>query len=271
MKRMKSCPRLCIILSAVLSVILVGCGATVSPPPPVTLRLAGSTSMQPLLADLSAAYSERAPHVTIIIEGGGSRLGRELAQEGRVDLGLTSWLPAEGDVGWSVPIALDGIAIVVHPDNPLSGLTLSQLRHIFSGRVWRWQEVDSNYGEITVVSREDGSGTRAVFENLVMEGQAVTSTAVVMPSSQAVTEYVAEHRRAIGYVSMGHSSPQVKALAVEEITPNATQVADGSYHLTRPLYLVAIREPQGEARAFVEFCLGPAGQAVVGKRYGPVK
>jgi len=107
---MKSWSCLFVILSAVLSVILAGCGATVTPPPPVTLRLAGSTSMQPLLADLSAAYSARAPHVTILVEGGGSRLGREWAQEGKVDLGLSSWLPAEADVGWSVPIALDEAA-----------------------------------------------------------------------------------------------------------------------------------------------------------------
>ncbi|HIP95878.1 MAG TPA: phosphate ABC transporter substrate-binding protein [Anaerolineae bacterium] len=268
---MKSGSRLLIVLFAVLSVILVGCGATVTPPPPVTLRLAGSTSMQPLLADLAAAYSARAPHVTILVEGGGSRLGREWAQEGKVDLGLASWLPAEADVGWSVPIALDGIAVVVHPDNPLDGLTLLQLRHVFSGRIWHWKEVGGGYGEITVVSREDGSGTRAGFEGLVMEGQAVTSTAVVMPSSQAVVEYVAGHPLAVGYVSMGHLSPRVKALAVEGITPSTAHVVDGSYHLTRPLYLVAVHEPQGESKAFVEFCLSPAGQAVVGERYGPVK
>lgn len=269
---MKSLYRpLLIALLAALSMILAGCGATVTPPTPVTLRLAGSTSMQPLLADLFAAYQKRAPHVTIIVEGGGSRLGREQAQEGKVDLGMTSWLQAEDDVGWSVPIALDGIAVIVHPDNPLDGLTLLQLRHVFSGRFWHWEEVGGSYGEITVVSREDGSGTRAVFEDVVMEGQAVTSTAVVMPSSQAVVEYVAGHPRAIGYVSMGHLSPQVKALAVEGVMPTTARVADGSYHLTRPLYLVAVREPQGEAQAFVEFCLSPAGQSVVSERYGPVK
>jgi phosphate transport system substrate-binding protein len=269
---MKSSYRpLLITLLAALSVILAGCGATVTPPIPVTLRLAGSTSMQPLLADLSAAYQKRAPHVTIIVEGGGSRLGREWAQEGKTDLGLTSWLPAETDTGWSVPIALDGIAVIVHPDNSLDGLTLLQLRHIFSGRFWHWEDVGGGYGEITVVSREDGSGTRAVFEDLVMEDQAVSSTAVVMPSSQAVIEYVATHPRAIGYVSMGYLSPQVKALAVEGVMPTTARVTDGSYHLTRPLYLVAAREPRGEARAFVEFCLSPAGQAVVGERYGPVK
>jgi len=268
---MKSRSRLVVVLFAMLSMILAGCGATVTPPTPVTLRLAGSTSMQPLLADLSTTYQKRAPHVTIIVEGGGSRLGREWAQEGRTDLGLTSWLPAETDTGWSVPIALDGIAVIVHPDNPLGGLTLLQLRHVFSGRFWHWGDVGGNYGEITVVSREDGSGTRAAFENLVMEGQAVTSTAVVIPSSQAVVEYVAENPRAIGYVSMGHLSPGVKALAVEGITPTTANVKDGSYHLTRPLYLVAAREPQGETRAFVEFCLSPAGQAIVGERYGAIR
>lgn len=254
-----------------IALLITGCGTTVTPPAPITLRLAGSTSMQPLLADLSAAYRARAPHVTIIIEGGGSRLGRELSTEGGTDLGLTSWLPTESDVGWSVPIALDGIAVIVHPNNPLDGLTLLQLRHVFSGRFWHWEDVGGNYGEITVVSREDGSGTRAVFEDRVMEDQTVTSTAVVMPSSQAVVEYVAGHPLAIGYVSMGYLSPGVKALAVEGITPTPTHVKDGSYHLTRPLFLVTAHEPQGEIRAFVDFCLSPVGQAIVGERYGAVK
>lgn len=268
---MRSRSRPLTVLCAMLSVILAGCGTTTTPPPPVTLRLAGSTSMQPLLADLAAAYEERAPHATITVEGGGSRLGREWAQEGRVDLGLTSWLPAETDTNWSVPIALDGVAVVVHPDSPLNGLTLLRLRHVFGGRLWHWEEVGGGYGEITVVSREDGSGTRAVFEEMVMEGQAVTSTAVVMPSSQAVIEYVAENPRAIGYVSMGLLSPRVKALTVEGVAPSAAGVTAGKYHLTRPLYLIAASEPQGEAQAFVEFCLSPAGQAVVGERYGAIK
>jgi len=268
---MKSWHHSLVALLVALAPLLAGCGTTVTPPSPVTLRLAGSTSMQPLLADLSAAYEERASHVTILVEGGGSRLGREWAEEGKVDLGLTSWLPAKPDVGWSVPIALDGIAIIVHPDNSLEGLTLLQLRHIFSGRFWRWTDVGGSYGEITVVSREDGSGTREVFERQVMEGQAVTSTAVVMPSSQAMVEYVAENPLAIGYVSMGYLSPLVRALPVEGITPTPAHVRDGSYHLTRPLYLVAARAPQGATKAFVGFCLSPAGQTLVGERYGRVK
>ncbi len=285
---------------------LVACRSPVQPPEPVVIEIAGSTSMQPLLEDLAEAYTRHHKYVTIKVEGGGSRLGMELAREGRVDLAASSQTPhAEGrsiatPLHWSTPIALDGIAIIVHPDNGVEGLTMLQVRDIFSGRILSWKEVGGRAEEIVVVSREEGSGTRKAFEGMVMGGRRVTPTAVVMPGSAAVVEYVAEHPEAIGYVSMGyltnglaplnreatcltrrcwhrgpsealrHLSPQVKALAIEGVLPTPESVEGGEYHLIRPLFLVAAEEPTGEVKAFVEFILSPKGQAIVGKGYGRV-
>ena len=256
--------------------LLAACGRPLEPPAPVHLRIAGSTSMQPLLENLAEAYSRRYKHVTIEVEGGGSRLGVKLARERRVDLGASSRPPSEEGPSaaaplWSTPIALDGIAIVVHSRNPVKDLTMLQVRDIFSGRILNWKEVGGRDGEIAVVSREEGSGTRQTFEEMAMGGRRVTPTAVVMPGSQAVVEYVAEHPEAIGYVSMGHLSPQVKALAIEGVVPTPGSVEGGEYQLIRPLFLVAAEEPTGEARAFVDFALSPAGQAIVGERYGRVR
>jgi len=256
--------------------LLAACGRPLEPPTPVHLKIAGSTSMQPLLRELAEAYSERHKHVTIEVEGGGSRLGMALARERRVDLGALSRPPSEEGRSaaaplWSTPVALDGIAIVVHPRNPIEGLTMPQVRDIFSGRILSWEEVGGRAGEIVVISREEGSGTREAFEGMVMGGRRVTPTAVVMPGSVAVVEYVADHPEAIGYVSMGHLSPQVKALAIEGMAPTPESVESGEYQLIRPLFLVAAEEPSGEARAFVDFTLSPAGQAIVGKRYGRVR
>jgi len=251
--------------------LLIGCRAAVETPEPVHLKVAGSTSMQPLLEDLAQAYTERHRHVTIVVEGRGSLVGIELVRQGEANIGMTSWRGPEDPSLWSVPIALDGIAIVVHPQNPVEGLTLLQLRDVFFGRVWDWRDVGGRSGEIVVVSREDGSGTRVVFEELVMKGRRVTPTAVVMPSSRAVVEYVAGHPEAIGYVSMGYLSPEVKALKIEEVAPTPKTVRRGDYHLFRPLFLITRGEPTGEVKRFIDFVLSPVGQSIVGRKYGRVR
>lgn len=251
--------------------LFIGCRGPLQPPEPVHLKVAGSTSMQPLVEELAQAYTGRHKQVTITVDGRGSLLGIELVRQGQVDIGMASWKGTDDASLWSTPIALDGIAIVVHPQNPVEGLTLLQLQDVFFGRVWDWKDVGGQAGEIVTVSREDGSGTRAVFEDLVMKGKRVTPTAVVMPSSQAVVEYVAGNPEAIGYVSMGHISQEVKALKIEEVVPTPTSVRRGEYHLFRPLFLITRQEPTGEVKGFIDFVLSPTGQSIVGKKYGRVQ
>ena len=207
----------------------------------------------------------------------------------------------EDDV-WTVPIALDAIAIIVHRDNPLESLTLAQVRDIFGGRAWRWEDVGSTWAEdeIVVVSREEGSGTRLAFEaaamtvpgsaacapRLVVDTETsldlgaqveacpadpVTPTAVIMVGSDAALAYVEEHRGAIGYVSQAHTSSLVKAVAIEGLRPSPADIERGGYLLVEPFFLTAPNEPDGAPRAFVDFCLGVEGQAIVAKSYVPVR
>lgn len=254
-----------------LLTLLAACGAPTLSSELIRLTVTGSTTMTPLLAELIEAYHTRFPQVSVAIEEGSSRLGLMRLKEGKTTLGASSWLPAEDAAAvWSAPVAIDGIAVIVHPDNPAAALTLAQLREVFSGRSWDWAEL-GGAGEAQVISREEGSGTRAAFEARVMEGQPVTPTALVMPGSQAVADYVAAHPDAIGYVSMGYLSEQIKALAVEGVLPTPKTVADGAYHLTRPLFLVAPQEPDGAARSFVDFVLSAEGQRIVGQHYGRVR
>jgi len=262
----------------VLGTLLAACGTAVTPPAPLMLR-----------TDLATAYAQSHPHVRLEIEGGGSRLGLERLQMGEIDLAACSWLPLSAESAEdetpqpyaATPIAWDGVAIVVHPGNPVDELTLLQLRSIYAGWTLDWQDVGSKAGDILVVSREDGSGTRAALEQQLMGEQPVTLTAIVMPSSTAVIEYVTRHSTAIGYVSMGYLTPsgqedketkrQGEVLRIEGAYPTPDTVQGGIYHLTRPLYLVAPSEPDGETLAFVDFVLSPAGQAIVGQQYGRVR
>jgi phosphate transport system substrate-binding protein len=261
-----------IVIALCLTGLLVGCSrGAIEPSEPIHLEVAGSTSMQPLVEELAQAYSERHKQVTISVEGRGSLVGIELVRQGEADIGMASWKEPGDTSLWSTPIALDGIAIVVHPQNQVEGLTMLQLKDIFFGRIRDWRDVRGQAGEILVVSREDGSGTRAVFEELVMQGKRVTLTAVVMPNSRAVVEYVAEHPAAIGYVSMGHLTQEVKVLEIEEAVPTPDSVRQGAYHLLRPLFLITHEEPTGEIKGFIDFILSPTGQSIVGRKYGRVK
>ncbi len=261
--------RICLLIN--LLALLTACSTPTLSPQPVRFTIVGSTAMTPLLAELVEAYQAHFSQVSITIEGGGSRLGLARVKDGEVALGASSWLPAEEEATvWSAPVAVDGIAVIVHPDNPVTALTLAQLREVFSGQLWHWAEL-GGAGEIQVVSREKGSGTRTAFETRVMEGQRVTPTALIMPGSQTVADHVAAHPEAIGYVSMGYLSEQVRALLVEGVTPTPTTVAQGKYHLTRPFFLVALEEPSGAPRSFVDFALGTQGQQIVGQHYGRVR
>jgi phosphate transport system substrate-binding protein len=248
------------------------CGATVEPPQPVYLQAAGSTAMAPLMDELVTAFQARQPHVTIDIDGGGSSLGRELSAAGQVDLGLTSWSPDEPPAGTQATVvARDGIGLVVHPSNPITGLTLVQTHDLFSGRAIEWDDVGGSPGLVQAVSREDGSGTRNAFEAVVMGNDRVTLTALVMPNSQAVVDYVARDPQAVGYVSMGYLDGKVRVVPVEGLLPAPENVSRGEYHLTREFVVFSRLDSPPETQAFLDFALSPAGQAIVAQRYGRVR
>jgi phosphate transport system substrate-binding protein len=236
------------------------------------LKVEGSTSMKPLLVSLNAAYSTQHPNVTFDIQGGGSQLGQRSVETGQTDLGMVSWTPPNlSDEVRLTSIARDAVAIILNIENQSRGLSRQELRDIFSGQLLNWQEVDGPPLPIQVVSREDGSGTRAVFEAAVMEASAVTPTAIVLPSSQAVVDFVAQNPNAIGYVSFAFINDGVYAAPIEGVTPNLESLASGSYFLTRDLILVTPKPSRPEVNQFIEFVLSPAGQAIVEEKWDKIR
>jgi len=147
-------------------------------------------------------------------------------------------------------------------------LSSQQLRDIFSGDKLLWSEVGGEEVDIQVLSREDGSGTREAFEEMVMEGRGVTLTAVVIPSNHAVGQFVAENPLAIGYASTVDIPPGARHVRIDGVEPDLQAVAQGDYPLIRPFVLVGEGSPADEVQAFVSFVLSPAGQVIVGRRYG---
>jgi phosphate transport system substrate-binding protein len=277
------------LLLSLSALLLAACGEPLATPEPVFVQAAGSMDMAPLVVELAQAFRESSPLVTVEVEGLGTAFGLEALRSGQAEIALASWLPQSGEAGgkgqrlepnWrATAIARDGLAIVVHPDNPLDGLGLLQLQDLFSGHVYEWTAVAtvpgsdmlSQLGEIQPVSREEGSGAREAFEALVMEGQRVTPRAVLHLSPEAVVEYVAATPNAVGYVSMAYTQPNVKVLKIEGLLPTPETTARGAYPLSRELWLVAAEPVSKAAQDFVDFALGPAGQQIVGRRYGRVR
>lgn len=233
--------------------------------------------MQPLVHALAVAYSERHKHVSFEFTAVGSAGGLELLRRGQADLALVSrplTAQDEADVSTGKPsltstvIAWDAIAIVVHQANPLRQISAYQLRNVFEGQTLNWDELGSPAGDIVVASREDGSGTRSVFEQAMMRGRAVTSTALVMPGSEAALRLVASTPTAIGYLSIGWLGAGVHSLAVDGIQATPSSIEQATYPLVRPFLLVYRDQPPTGAAEFLAFATSPAGQAIVRTAYG---
>ena len=238
--------------------------------PPITLRIAGSSAMKPALLELTDAYTQSHPNVTFVITGSGSQFGVAAVRAGQAEIAAVSWASdaQAAAPGYRVtPIARDGLTIITHPRNPISGLTLLQLRALYKGEVLDWAALDGAPGEPIIISREDGSGDREAFETLVMGGERVSLSALVLPTAEAVAAYVAEHPAAIGYVSMAQQGDAVNVLPVEGLAPTAESVRSGAYHLSRLLYLFAPNRAAPQTRAFMDFVLSPAGQAIIARHH----
>jgi len=265
-------------LHFLLWLLLAGCTQTaVVPPTPVTITIAGSTEMHPVLTELTAAYSERHPNVLFSLRGGGSILAEARLEKGQVDLAASTLFPMAETTPAQllrVPIGLDAVAVIVHPSNPVAELTVGQLRDIYSGRALDWQDVGGEAGEIALVSREDGSATRMLFEERVMGGERVALTAVVMPTSEDVVRYVARYPQMIGYLTVAYVQadgplagevPPVHLVALEERLPTYEEIASQRYYLTRPIFLLRRTSDTARLQPFIDFVLSPVGQEIVAR------
>jgi len=229
-----------------------------------SLTIAGSTSVQPFAEKLAEVYMHEHPEIQINVQGGGSSAGILAVQQGAADIGASSreLVPAE-KVLCETTIAWDGIAIIVHPDCPVEDLTLTDLQRIFRGRITDWAELGFKAHGMHVITREEGSGTRTAFEDLVMAKKEITPAALVQDSNGAVREIVATDPHAIGYISCGLVNRQVKALAIDGVKPTAIQIKNNNYRLTRRFLFITREVPEGQVKPFFAFTLSRKGQLLL--------
>ena len=230
-----------------------------------SITLAGSTSVQPFAEMLAEEYAKKYPdRPPVNVQGGGSSAGARAAMSGAAQIGMMSRELAPGEESLKyVEIARDAIALVVHPANPVGELTLDQVRGIFTGEITDWNQVGGPPGRITVVSREEGSGTRGAFDELVLRGAVVSPRAIVQDSNGAVRQTVSQDKMAIGYISLGLVDSPVKAVAVGGVQPTIENARSGAYKLVRPFLFVYKGELSPEAKAFLDFVIGEEGQRIL--------
>jgi phosphate transport system substrate-binding protein len=237
------------------ALVLGGCGQSLS----ATITVGGSTTVQPLADKWAKAFEAKNPEGKVIVQGGGSSAGVKGCAQGILDIGAASRELKSSETSQYpelvvTHVAADGVAIVVHPLNNTADLTLEEIRNIFatgSNDIW------------TVINREEGSGTREVFEKKVMAGTEVASNAEFLPSNGAVKQKIAATANAIGYISLGYVDLSVKALSIGGVTCNEANCLNGSYPVTRHLNFITKGKPQGLTKEFIDFCLNSEGQRIV--------
>ena len=243
--------------------------------------MSGSTTVLPIAEQAAEMFGDANPDLNVLVSGMGSSAGIEAASSGTADIGTSSRDLKEEEEGLGLTptvIAHDGIAVIVHPDNPVSNLTTAQLKAVFAGEITNWSELGGDNLPIVLINRDEASGTREAFSKIVMDKGPFDVGAVVLPGTGQVREVVARTPGAIGYISVGFVAPrfiktEVKAIIVDNIEPTEAHVADGTYPISRNLYFFTKGTPSAAAQRFIEFFLSDAVQSgpVVEAGFVPAK
>jgi len=229
------------------------------------VSVVGSTSVQPFAEALAEEFMLGHSAEKIFIQGGGSTAGIQAVFTGAAQVGMSSRKLEENEKALiAVPIIYDAIAVIVHRTNFLDSLSMDQVREVYAGRITRWKEVGGTDRAITVVTREEGSGTRETFQNLVMgKKEEISLGALVQDSNGAIRQVVADDPNAIGFISLGLVNERVKALKLDGTEPTVENVRAHRYQIVRPFLFVFKAPPQGIAKEFLEYVLSPKGQKLL--------
>ena len=269
-----------LVLAALLTLSLAACGNNAdngdaasdgSDPAAISGIVAtdGSTSMEKVIGALSESFMTANDGVTVNYNPTGSGSGITAVQEGTCDIGLSSRALKDEEKAAGLKetvLAYDGIAVIVHPDNPISDLTLEQIAKLYTGEITNWKDVGGNDAEVVLIGREAASGTRDGFESITgtkdkcQYRQELTSTGDVITA-------VSQNPDAIGYASLAAVKDSVKALSVDGVTPSEDTVKDGSYQVQRPFVLVTVegKALSPAAQAFFDYTISAEAAPIIAK------
>lgn len=263
-----------IILAFLIAGAAVGCTTRESNK---TLSIKGSDTVLPLSQEAIEAYQKENESAAISVTGGGSGVGIAALLNGTTDIAQSSRkikfdekrkLEESGKEVVEVILAYDALSVVVHPENPVSGLSREQMEGIFTGKIKNWKEVGGEDLAIIPYSRETSSGTYEFFKENVLENKNYMNGILSMPATGGIIQSISQTKGAIGYVGFAYVNESVKSLEVSYdggqtfIKPTVENVKNESYPIVRPLYFYHTDLPE-EGRAFIDFILSEKGQQIV--------
>ena len=258
------------LLAVGISAALAGCGGK-SPTENVTAQTVstdGSTSMEKVIGYLSEAYMSENSGTKITYNPTGSGAGIQAVSEGRCDIGLSSrdLKPEEAETLNSEVIAIDGIAMIVNPQNPVSDLTIEQIGKLYKGEIENWSEVGGSDAPVVLIGREAASGTRDGFESITETEDACKYTQE-LTSTGDVVQTVSSNPNAIGYASLASVKDSVKLLSVEGVTPTTETIQNGTYKIQRNFVFVTPKnkELSEAAQSFMDYALSAAADEMIEK------
>jgi phosphate transport system substrate-binding protein len=233
-----------------------------------TVEIAGGTAHIPVMNEAAKRIMTSNPDVRVTVAGGGSGVGVQKVGEGLVDIGNAGRPLSDKEQERypnlvSFAFAVDGVATVVAADNPVDALSTEQVRKIFAGEIANWQAVGGPDAAIHVYTRDEASGTRAVYWKKLLGKGAVTPKANVVPSNGAMKSAISRDPHGIGYVSIGHLDATVKAPALDGVQVDQETAKSGAYPVVRKLYMNTRGQPAGLAKAFVDYVMSPAAADIV--------
>lgn len=234
------------------------------------ITIKGSTTVLPIAQACAEAYMDENPDVNISVQGGGSGVGIASIIDGTTDIGDASRPIKDKELDKAASngvkpkahvVAMDGIAVVVHPSNPISALEKSRIKDIYTGKVSKW----SDGSAIVVISRDSASGTFEAFNKLALDKAKVRPDALLQASNRAVATTVGKTPGAIGYIGLGYLTNEVKAITVDGIMVSKETVLSDEYPLSRPLFMYTNGTPSGAIKDFIDFVKSEEGQAIAEK------
>ena len=262
------------LLVTMVGTTFVGCGSngsstnnTASNKETTTISISGSTSVGPLMEKIQEKYEEANSNITLEIQQNGSGAGIKDVTSGISEIGMSSreLKDEEKSAVQGTTVAYDGIALLVNPENSVKNISLEDVKKIYTGEITNWKEVGGDDAQIVVVSREEGSGTRDAFQEIVgYESEELLKDATISDGSGAVKTTVAGNKNAIGFASFEYIDSTVSALNINDVEPTADNVKAGNYKLSRPFILVTKEDALSEnGQKLIEFVLSAEGQQIV--------
>ena len=272
-----------LLLAAVLTLALAACGSknndnantdtntndNTSTAVTGTVATDGSTSMEKVIGALSESFMANNADTTVTYNPTGSGSGITAVQEGTCDIGLSSRALKDEEKAAGLKetvLAYDGIAIIVHPDNPVSDLTIEQIAQLYTGEITNWKDVGGNDAQVVLIGREAASGTRDGFESITGTKEKCQYRQELTSTGDVITA-VSQNPDAIGYASLASIKDSVKALNVDGVTPGEATVKDGSYKVQRPFVLVTVegKALTPVAQAFFDYAASSDAAAIIAK------